>query len=209
MLRGPPSVSLPSLDNYLAQLPDGLRSYPDALAKATVIMPFREGPVGAALRECGELPAPLRNLLEQPLAVSEWIPEVRLVGLIQTAYDVHFAHAGGAEALQGYIRTTNRAVFKGPLYSILFAVVSPERLLTGAAQRWSAFHRGSKLEVAQRSAGRAVLVLTHPPNLFSNHSLHGHGTSFALAAEMAGGRDVHMSFERTGTDLTRYTIAWR
>jgi hypothetical protein len=202
-------VPLQSLDRYLALLPAGLRSYPEALAKATVIKPFQEGPVGAALNACRDLPGPLRAILERPLAVSEWIPEVCLVSLIEAAYDVHFAGAGGGEALQAYIRTTNRAVLKGPLYSILFAVVSPERLLVGAAERWSAFHRGSSLAVEERSKGRALLVLSHPPNLFSTHSLHGHGTSFALAAELAGGRGVQMSFARPDAGTTRYTIEWR
>jgi hypothetical protein len=47
--------------------------------------------VGASLRECRELPAPLRAVLERPLAVSDWVSEVHLDGLIAAAIDAHFA----------------------------------------------------------------------------------------------------------------------
>lgn len=202
-------MPLPSVERYLSELPDGFRSHPGALAKATVVLPWREGAVGDALHRCRELPAALRALVVEPPPVSGWIPEVELAALILAAFDAHFAEAGGADALQGYIRATNRAVFKGPLYAILFAVASPERLLVGAAQRWSAFHRGSRLDVVRREQGHAVLDLAHPPGIFSEHSLRGHGTSFALAAELAGGREVRASHESLSPGVTRYTLSWR
>jgi hypothetical protein len=202
-------VPLPSVERYLSELPAGFLSHPGALAKATVVLPWRAGAVGDALHRCRELPAALRALVEEPPAVSGWIPEVELAALILAAYDAHFAEAGGEDALQAYIHATNRAVFKGPLYAILFAVASPERLLVGAAQRWSAFHRGSKLEVVSREPGGAVMDLAHPAGIFSEHSLRGHGTSFALAAELAGGREVRATHERVAPGVTRYTLAWR
>ena len=199
---------LPSLDRYLAALPDGLDSYPEALAKSAVVTPWRVGALGASLRACDEIPAPLRAILDRPLSVSDWVSEVFLDGLIEAALDVHFAGAGGAEALQQHIRATNRAVFTGPLYNVLFAVFSPARLLVGAAPRWSAFHQGSTLDAIERHPTRAVLELRCPPGLFSTQALVGHGTSFALAAELAGGHEVSMTHEAVSPRLTRYTITW-
>jgi hypothetical protein len=200
--------SLPSVNRYLAQLPDGMLSYPEARAKGTVVLPYLQGEVGRALRANPDLPAPLRALFDDPPTVSAWISEVVLAVLILAALDGHFAHAGGADALQAYIRETNRAALTGPAYRVLFAVASPERLLAGAAQRWSAFHRGSSLRLAERESGRALLDLTHPPGIFSDHSFRGHGTTFALAAELAGGRDVKMSYAHEASGLTRYTVLW-
>ena len=205
------SVPFLSVDHYLSQLPAGLRSYPDAQAKGTVVLPWLQGTVGKALLESPDLPKPLRTLIEEPPTVGAWVSEVALAALILAAYDAHFARvgAGGADELQSFIHTTNRAAFKSPLYSILFAVVSPERLLAGAAQRWSAFHRGSKLEAVDRTEGHALLELSHRPDIFSDHSLHGHGTSFVLAAELAGAEEAQMTYTRIEPTLTRYTIAWR
>lgn len=201
--------SLPSVDRYLALLPDGMRSFPEATAKGTVVLPWLDGAVGEALRGNPDLPAPVQALFADPPTLGAWIPEVSLVVLILAAFDGHFARAGGPDALQAYIRETNRAALVGPAYRVLFAVASPERLLTGAAQRWSAFHRGSTLKLAARERGRAQLDLAYPPGIFSEHSFRGHGTTFALAAELAGGREATMTYVHDRPGLTRYTVSWQ
>ena len=55
---------------------------------------------------------------------------------------------------------------------------------------------------------RAVLELRYPPHIFGVPSLRGHGTSFALAAEMAGAEGVKMELEEVGAAQTRYVITW-
>lgn len=202
-------MTFPELDRYLAQLPNGFDSYPAAHAKGSVVLPYLVGAVGASLRRCADLPAPLRALLDAPPTVAGWVPEVTLAALIVAAYEAHFASAGGPDALQAFILETNRATLSGPAYRILFMVASPERLLGGAAQRWAAFHRGSTLSLARRADGVAELDLAHPPAIFPEHSFRGHGATFALAAELAGGRNVRMSWAHARPGLTRYTVTWR
>lgn len=140
-----------SAQDYLDGLPDGLDSYPHCVAKASLL--------SHALRSRtispppGSLPEPVRRLIEQPPPGSTWISEVAFNAAVLAMYDEAF----GGDDLPGFgdwVCDFNRQLFVNPLYRVLFAFVSPSRLVSLSASRWSAFHRGSNISVLERRRDR-------------------------------------------------------
>ncbi len=196
--------TLPSLERYLAALPDGIDAYPQCLAKASVARDAMQRTLPPGI----DLPAPLRALLDQPPPVTAWIPEVHQNALMLAILDTHFDE-NDTEGFYSWILDRNRRLFSSPLYRALFFVLSPERLLNGFQRRWSTFRRGTDLAIDHGGDGRARARLTAPPNLHSKLSARGLGFGFQAALERAGASDVRIEIpSQTPTEVS-YELSWR
>jgi hypothetical protein len=196
----------PGMVRYLAGLPGGLDAYPQAQAKGAVLrMALDETRLKLAPET---LPAPLAVHCATPPAVNAWIPEVHLNAWMLAVFDAHFAESGGTVAFEQWIRERNRRLLRTALYRILFAVVSPERLLIGIEKRWAAFRRGTEMHVVAHTSTSAELVHRHPKNLTSELSARGLQVALGAALEQAGAHDVALTVALTAPDETRFTGAW-
>jgi hypothetical protein len=206
MLRSPVSERFPSMTRYLESLPGGIDAYPEAQAKGAILRMLLEDD-GFKL-PADALPAALAAHTAAPPAVNAWVPEVHFNAYMLAVFDEYYAKAGGTVAYEKWIHTRNRRLFRSPLFRILFAVVSPERLLVGIEKRWAAFRRGSEMRVLEHTPGAARLAWRHPRNLVTDLSARGLATAFRAGLELAGARETTMTYVLAKPDETIFTGSW-
>jgi hypothetical protein len=192
----------PSYTRYLASLPGGLATHPDAQAKASLVRAFLEGQPADVLRR---LPEPLQPLVREPPIENAWIPEVQFCAFFHALCEA-LGHLPAARA--AWIRSRNQSLFSGPLYRLLMTVASPERVLREAARRWGVFHRGSALDFEGFSDDGARVRLAFPPGLFDAFMLDAFSEAFAAALESARAKDPLVQVEASGPGFARFVARW-
>lgn len=161
LVTGGDYANLPHTRAYLDSLPAGLDSYPDATVKGSLVRALVERVPPAVLES--DLPPEIRRLYDEPPLVSDWVPEVRLTAMAKVARDLAF---DSDEGLQGFVREGLTEVFGGPLYRIVFALVSPTRLAKSGTKRWSAIVRGTKRELLEINENGNLGVIRYEPHLY-------------------------------------------
>jgi hypothetical protein len=191
------------MERYLAGLPAGLDSFPECLAKGSVLRStLIQQPVGEL---AARLPAPLRALVTDPPVDSEWLPEVRFAAIYLAVADLR--GFGEAEVL-AWARERNRSLFRNPAYRILMAVSSPATLIRGATMRWSNWHRGSTLEVEGVVDIGVRALLRFPPGLFDPLMLQVFGEAFVAGLELARAKNPASKVELVDAGVARYLVSW-
>ena len=191
------------MERYLAGLPAGLDSFPECLAKGSVLRStLVQQPIDELL---ARLPDALRPLVKDPPVDSEWMSEVRLVATYLAITDIR--GYGDADVLV-WARDRNRALFRNPAYRILMAVSSPATLLRGAAMRWANWHRGSVLEIEGILDVGVRAVLRFPPGLFDDLMLKVFGEAFVAGLELARAPSPVATVEQVEPGLARYLVSW-
>ena len=199
------STSFPTVAAYLERLPDGIASYPECRAKASLVSGILESrPIDA---EHANLPRRVVELVEAPPPISSWVLETEFCAVALAIYDVHFQTLG-RDAFVQWIYEFNSELFAAPLYRILYAFLSPARLLKLSASRWHAFHRGTTLTVVESDRQRASLRIDFPPHLFHPHMLHGFLAAWRAAAAACGAKRCHADVERITASRAEYQIVW-
>ncbi len=223
----------PAMAAYLSGLPDGLASYPDCQVKAVFLpsvlddYPLRSVTGGAqsfrrrggearpALLEEGDLerspvidqlPPVLADLVRSPPPSSAWLPQVHFRCILRAILDLYFQ--GDEAAMAAWSYGSQKKLLGGPLYRVMFALLSPERVVQLAPQRWGHFHRGLSMHVdihPQQVEG----TLRYPPNIYRrlDHELSLAGIRAVI--ELAGGRDVRLEILETSPTQGRSRITWR
>jgi hypothetical protein len=165
------SHHLPLTHAYLADLPDGLASYPECRAKASMVR-FVAGRLPAG--GLPDLPAPIASLLHDPPPATSWVPEVHYNAASLAAADLVGCDAEGFHAFwQGVMED----MIRSPLYRMILGMVSPSGLLTTAAKRWGLFHVGTRLTASTTDEG-LTLGLPHPPHLLNRALANGYAGVF-------------------------------
>ncbi len=192
----------PSFERYVRGLPGGLAAYPPSVAKGSLVRTFLEGQSADVLRR---LPAPLQHLVSDPPIDSDWIPEAQFCALLHALGE---ARDLPDPELLAWIRARNRTLFSGPLYRLLMTVISPERALRQAANRWGVFHRGSTLSFDGFADDGARVTLAFSPGLFDPFMQRALGEAFAAALESARAREPSVEVEAAGPRFARYLARW-
>lgn len=196
-------TGLPRLERWLAGVPRGLDSYPEALAKGSLARSALEGQPRDAL--AATFPPELRALVAEPPMAGEWFPEAHLVALVHSIAD---ARGMTDEQLFAWARARNRALFESPAYRILMAVVSPGSMVRFAARRWGNWHRGTTLEAGQISDEGVRLELRFPAGLFDPLALRIYAVVFEVALEMAHARLPRVSLEEARPGHATFLASW-
>lgn len=193
----------PSLARYLDALPRGLDSYPECEAKASLARSmFDEHPVA---KFAPELPAPLAELIIQPPPMSAWIPEVHLRAILRVIHDRVLLDR------RDFIRWTYEAqkrLLGGPIYALLFFVMSLERLAEIGPSRWARFHRGTTMTIEQ-SGAQSKVGFTFPPRLFDDLDLEASLAGMRVALEMMVGKAVEFADIQVGATSSSAMVRWR
>lgn len=195
----------PRLVQYVQTLPEGLDSYPDCQIKASLYRALLDQ-VSLPSEVVEALPACLRALVEDPVPISGWVPTVRHMALRSAMCDVAFR---SEEEFFQVTYDNQRALFRGPLYAILFRVGTPRLFIRGAGRRWTAFHRGTSLEVTSAQERSGSLSLTYPPHLWDTLGFGGLRSAFRATLELAGARDVVLEIEPVSPSLAHCVARWR
>lgn len=202
-MRGSEKARGSRLDGYLARLPAGLGSFPEAAAKGSLVRGALEGQPLAEI--AARLPEPLSGRISDPPMGSEWIPETHLVAIVHAVCD---ARGFGAAEAGEWARAWIRDVFEGPSYRILMAAPSPASALRSAGLRWGAFHRGSALAMEGIADDGVRLTLQFPPRLFDPPFLSVLAQSFVAALEMSRAPGAEVAVEASGDGFARFLARW-
>src|SRR5687767_10312312 len=108
-------ASIPSVDSYVASLPQGLDSYPAFEQKAAVFREFMKGISASSWAE--RLPEPLATLVKTPPPVNQWLPEVQANAVFLAARAEMFPDD---DAYERFAYKQNVQLLSSPLYAILF-----------------------------------------------------------------------------------------
>lgn len=195
----------PAVQRYTEQLPEGLDSYPQCRAKASLLrgMVASRPQVGST----EGLPSDVTELLRSPPPVNTWIPETLFNAAALAIYDREFG-GDNLEGFEHWVYQINRDIFRKPLYRVLFLLISPRRLLINVARRWGAFHRGSNLTLLESTDDEARLRLEFPPYVFSEEMIYAFGGAWRAAADTAGAYGARSDLERTSESVAEYHVRW-
>lgn len=177
-LAASPQTRAMDVATYLARLPAGLDSYPEATAKVALARAFAE-----RLRRDFpgfRLDPVLLGPLDRP--VSGWIPETYNTATFlaaRSAFD-------DDETFLSWVADADRELLSGPLYRMLFWLVGPKRVLRSGAERWGRFHRGSTLAIEPVGEREVIARLGYPRELFPPLVNRAFARSFRVALELAG-----------------------
>ena len=196
-------MGYPAVDAYLAQLPQGVASYPDACCKGLVLRQFLEGqPFGADL---SGLPPPLAALMTKLPSSTAWVPEVHLTALVLARQ----AHLGQTDdELVAWSYTLNRKLLAQPLARLIMLVISPDALIASVSSRWGGFHQGTTLTLGTYGRGNARFLMTFREHLQPPVLLRCYATAFLAAIEVSGGKQVRCSLVESSTTSGVFEIAW-
>ncbi len=174
-----------SIATYLSTLPNGVASYPECSVKASVL---RHNVASKGFGPEIELPPAVRKLVDSPPPVTEWIPEVHFNVAMLAIHEVHFG-GRSVDEYRAWVYAQNRKLLAAPLYRVLFAVLSPERLLRGIEKRWGAFRRGTEFSVVVEAPGRAELRIRSPAFHYPAPMTLGMSMALQAGLDSAGARN--------------------
>ncbi|HTJ84859.1 MAG TPA: hypothetical protein VL400_24235 [Polyangiaceae bacterium] len=192
----------PTMTAYVDSLPDGLDALRGCQQKASIFRQFIGRPHATALAKV--LPAELRGLVEAPPPATEWISEVKATAVYLALRDL----MGSDDAFLEYTYEMNRRLLSGPLYRVLFALVSPERVIKGAASRWGQLHRGTELRTEGFSPPRVRFRLVTPVGLVPEVLARAYGSAYRVAIELAGARSVDVTVESASPTAYTFALRW-
>lgn len=199
--------SLPTVDTYLASLPAGIDSYPDALVKASTLAIFKNHL--ALLDLVQHAPPEAGRLITDAPTVTSWVSEVHFNVLNATFYDLVFREHGGFTALEEWATEQNVKLLGNPLYRILFAAVGPKRLINSVSMRWSVFRRGTTLSVVGTEAKSVEVELVFPTHLEPATTLSAFTGVFRATMRIARVDAVSVALTDYGETSARWRIEWR
>jgi hypothetical protein len=189
---------------YIARLPEAERSYPECCLKGSVLRSVVDGLPATGAPDLSDLPPSVLALLRAPPLPNAWVSEVGFY-TIMLALQERMSDA----AYEAWVLERNRKLLRGPLYRVLFLVVSPERLFHGAANRWSAFRKGTTLEILELVDKSARFSLHSPPHLHTDVTIANLLLALRAAAEAAGAKEPEVRLAKLTPTRADMTARWR
>jgi hypothetical protein len=191
-----------ALNAYLERLPDGLESYPECRAKASLgraVLDLRPGqgvPPGT--------PDQIRNLVLNPPPPNAWISEVYLVAI---HFFIQDADGMSDDDLLELTYQANKALTESRMYRALAKVASPAILLKGAAMSWGLIHKGLRLHIEAKK-NSALIRLSHPPHLYPPAGHRSAALGFRAVIEAANGQEVQVGIRSSRPDGADFDARW-
>jgi len=180
-----PDVGLPPRTRqYVDSLPRGLESYPECRVKASMACALLDDPPPAL--SLSKLPAPLRALVEPAPLASAWLPEAQSIALMIAVRELAFSDDAG------YLQWAHEVLgdlFSGPLYRMIFALMSPDRLARGGSKRWQAMHQGTSRELVDLGANGHLGRICYPRNLYCRLFIELNVQAFSAVYSLSRARD--------------------
>lgn len=191
----------PHLRAYLERLPEGIASYPECRAKASL---YRGMTDGLGVDTTG-LPPEIVDLIDQPRPVTDWIPEVHSHAILLAQFDQHFEDV---EVFAAHCYAYQHKMWSSKLYAFMMRFVSPPRLIATTSQRWSQFHRGSSLVATRTDENNAEVVLTTPPWIYDEVSLRGLTEGMRAVLDRSAIPTTFTLLSQEPAEA-RWTVRWR
>lgn len=192
----------PTLASFVARLPNGLASYPQCKIRGSLVHSMLQ--TRTIERPEQGLPEELVELIRHPPVYSAWVPQVHGRAILRVVYDEHFA---APERYATWAYESQKKLFSGPLYRILFWGISPERLMRMAVTRYEHFHVGVSMTLQAGPKGGAAM-LRYPPDLFDSLDHLATLEGFRAALELAGAAKVRTEVAENDASSARLIVEW-
>lgn len=168
----------PRFAAYVASLPNGLDSFPECRAKASLLHYARKRvPVTFST---DALPERIRRHLRTSELVASWITEVEYTAITLALWDgAKLDDDRACESWYLLVKDLRTSI----LYRAVMSVISPGRMMRGAPLAWQQFHTGSTIQIYDESRSSAVMDLVAPTGLFPPIVLRAYGWVFQAAFE--------------------------
>lgn len=174
---------------YMASLPDGIDSYPDATTKGSMVRLFIQG-IPSGMVE--HLPDKLRSWIEVPPQVTERVPFVVLGALGHASRDLRFFEY---REFLDWFAMGMAGVLANPMYRILVSMADPLRMVRKSPHAWSAFYKGldrTNLEIYENGSRGMV---TYPPHLMDKVLADAAAVTFVRALALSRAADPTVEVE--------------
>jgi len=189
---------------YLRDLPDGVNSYPECLAKASLIRTMME--LVPAEYDDARMPDPVAELFRHPPPKNKWIPEVHSVA----AHFALFDASGLREStLIDMAKDLTTKMVQSPMYRILANFTSPQRLLSGAAKRWQALHLGLPLQIeVDKEAKRGTIEMQHEPHIWTSLAHDWTAASWEPLLRLSNAKNGTIQVSRSSPTGALFNVRW-
>ncbi len=195
----------PRLEAYLRNLPHGIDAHPGAKLKASIVREaLASKPFQAS--SANELPESLVGVLRNPPLPSTWLPVTHVVGVLLTLADQDKLDD---EAFIRWRHAQYKALFRGPLYRALFAVVPTETLVAGSVHKWKSLAKDSLvIERVERNRGRAEILVRWPEHLLAPIVARSQMEGVRAALEVSGAKNPQVEIGELTTSQALYRLRW-
>lgn len=193
----------PTVARYLDQLPSGIDSYPQYQAKASLLHSVLADHSLVSVADA--LPSVLSEMIIRPPPLSGWLSEVHFRCIIRVVLDAFFRDR---RKFVTWSYDAQHKLLSGPVYGLLFTLLSPERGLKVGATRWAAFHKGMTVDIVPgEHSGRVTFRFA--AHLFDDLDHEVTLAGLRVAIELMGARGVRV-MERTETATSASALMqWR
>jgi hypothetical protein len=193
------------LDAYLRKLHAGLATHPNSLMKASLVRnALASRPLSDSVLR--GLPPGLEETLRNPPPASTWLPVTHVVGTLLAIAD-HYELDD--RAFLAWRREQYQSLLGGPLYRVLFAVMSPEKLVAGAAHKWRSLTKDSLvLERVETARGAAEIVVSWPAHLLPALVARSLMEGVRAALELSGATRPSLEMHDLTPTGARYALRW-
>ncbi|MBX3272994.1 MAG: hypothetical protein KF729_22215 [Sandaracinaceae bacterium] len=192
----------PTLAAYLASLPAGLDSYPQARSKGTLLRSSLDGHRVEPLLD--GLPERLAALISSPPPAGVWVPAVHSDAVFHVVRDHYYP---SDEAVRAWTLERTRATVHKPMYRALVRVAGPAVLLRMGAKVHGLLQQGTSVDVVVE--GRRVEVTERfPPHLHSREVLLANVALLESLVEITGGASPAAAMLDESPTRARYECTW-
>ena len=197
-------AQFPQLEAYIKRLPHGLDSYPEALAKASLLRSVADvRPIPRQAREA--LPASLATLLEAPPPVTHWVSQVHTHALLLVLRD---SVCSDQEDFVRFCYLRQRELFQSAMYRVMFALATPGMLFRAFALRWGSLHRGTSLSIRERTDTSVHLELDHAAHLWDPEVSLATAAGLRVVLDLSGALGATVEVGHSSDEQTVFHGQW-
>lgn len=197
------AARFPTLSAYVAALPDGLESYPACRSKGALVRSVLDE--ADLTTHAPSLPPPLAALLTDRPPLTAWIPATLTDAVFHLYCDTH---APTDEAMLAWTYERSSRMGRSQTYRHILAVAGPRVLLRTGVRMHGFFQQGTELEIPALTAGRAELVLRHPPHLHARLNQLSNVALLRALVDLTGGKNAACDMVARDAKHARYVVTW-
>lgn len=200
---GPKHTHLVRTRNYLASLPQGLGTHLECQVKGSV---WRNIVAGTDMNRLMEgVPADLGILPDPAILGSAWFPAVQHFASHLAIRDCLFT---SDDAIYEHFKRLNKRLLSGPLYRVMFALVSPDMVTHASDRRFASMFRGVTLKSMRVGLNREHLRLCYPEKLVPKLVARLYMTAFDAALDLAGAKGIVATMVEYDDREANYELTW-
>lgn len=197
------AAAFPRVERYLSLLPNGIDSYPDCMAKASLYRTFSDATSLQGFNWLAVQPK-IAAMLRERVDESAWLGEVACTAAVLALADHQRLDD---RQFVDWFRDCNERLLSSRLYFTLTRLASPEMLVHFGSKRWQTFHRGIDFSATLHKSG-ADITLSYPPFVYPDEMQRAVGEVLRSAMAMSRARNCVVEIVRSTSTSCSYRFDW-